>query len=233
MNDPSHPLGTEPKPVPWTVREGVLVWIFAVLLTVPFAIVIRTEDTLFLVLLTAQSGILFVLVVTWLGLRHGRGPEALGLEPPRKSQVLAGVRAGFLGVLLAYPITTAVVYLIQLATDETVDLPNQIDLKAPPGGPTLAYIGFAVIIVAPLVEESFFRGFLYPALRRIMSIRAAIVVSAALFGLAHLTFLVMVPTFVLGVILATMKERHGSLTAPIATHVVFNAFGFTLYVLTR
>ena len=50
-----------------------------------------------------------------------------------------------------------------------------------------ARIGLFILIcvIAPVVEEMIFRGFVYPGLRRRMSVAGAVVASALLFALMH------------------------------------------------
>lgn len=78
------------------------------------------------------------------------------------------------------------------------------------------------VILAPIAEEVFFRGFLYAGLRNRLGLGWAIVVSAAFFALAYLPA-AFVPTVLIGVILAVMYEMSGSLWPGIAARA---ALGF-------
>lgn len=77
-------------------------------------------------------------------------------------------------------------------------------------------------LVAPVVEELFFRGFLYPALRRRLGVAGGIVVSAVVFGLFHANAWLIFPTTAIGMILAYLYEREGSLGPPIMLHSLNN-----------
>ena len=92
----------------------------------------------------------------------------------------------------------------------------------------LAFI--AVVIVAPLAEELFFRGFLYQALRKWRGVAQATVLSALLFAVAHGHPLLIAGIFPLGIILAYVFEKRNSLTATIATHAFFNGISLILIV---
>lgn len=77
---------------------------------------------------------------------------------------------------------------------------------------------FLVAVVAPIGEEIFFRGFIYPALRKRWGAGLAMVLSACIFTLFHLHWWLFVPVFSIGVALAYLYERYGSLTPSILLH---------------
>jgi hypothetical protein len=80
----------------------------------------------------------------------------------------------------------------------------------------------ATALVAPVVEEVVFRGLIFTRLRRVMPGWAAIVLSAAVFGVCHGNFLWFCYAFGLGVIFALMVEKTGSILPGMAMHLVFN-----------
>jgi membrane protease YdiL (CAAX protease family) len=91
----------------------------------------------------------------------------------------------------------------------------------------------AVVIMAPLAEEVFFRGVVFNALLREGGRRWAYVGSAALFGIIHLELVAIVPLFLLGLALAWMYERTNNLLAPIAMHATVNGISVALALLVR
>jgi membrane protease YdiL (CAAX protease family) len=87
------------------------------------------------------------------------------------------------------------------------------------------------IAVAPLVEETIFRGFLYPVFARKWGIPAGIVVTGVLFGGAHAAQLwPAYPQIALlvavGIILTFARARSGSVLASYLIHVSYNSFLF-------
>ncbi len=84
-------------------------------------------------------------------------------------------------------------------------------------------MGSAILIVflAPLGEEMVFRGIAYTALRRRGRTRALIVTSL-LFAVAHMQVIHFAPIFCIGLVLAYLFERTGSLKPVIALHVLVN-----------
>lgn len=83
-----------------------------------------------------------------------------------------------------------------------------------------------IIVVAPLCEEIFFRGFLYRILRGRMGLWPALVINGALFGSVHLGSggpLAVALIAPLGFLLCLVYERSGSLYPCIALHALNNA----------
>jgi membrane protease YdiL (CAAX protease family) len=142
----------------------------------------------------------------------------------------AGVLAAGLGLASGAVITSLVLSIAKNVTHRTVTTPQQLpDINRNPQW-VLAF--FAVVIVAPIAEELFFRGFMYQALRRWRGVLQGVLLSALVFALAHVSLIIMPSIFVLGVILAYLFERRGSLAATIAAHMSYNLIGFIAIVAT-
>jgi membrane protease YdiL (CAAX protease family) len=80
-------------------------------------------------------------------------------------------------------------------------------------------------IFAPLVEEIFFRGFLFQGFRARYGWITAMLLSAAIFAVAHLDLVVLIPTFILGCLLAYVYHRSNSIWPGIILHFLVNSFG--------
>ena len=78
-------------------------------------------------------------------------------------------------------------------------------------------------VVGPVVEEIFFRGVVFTALRTRTSRLVAMVISGSAFAAAHTNAVGFLPILLLGCLLAACYERSGSLWAPIAVHVFHNS----------
>jgi uncharacterized protein len=87
-------------------------------------------------------------------------------------------------------------------------------------------VGLAVIVVAPVTEELFFRGFFYRALRSRMRIVWAVLIDSLVFASIHVQYIGTPEVFlVIGVFAAIaclVYEKTGSIFACIAIHAVFN-----------
>lgn len=89
-----------------------------------------------------------------------------------------------------------------------------------PGAMIVSVILISTLV--PLWEEMFFRGFIHNVLRNRLGVWAAIVVSSLLFGLFHIIPLQIIGAFTLGLLLAWLYEKSGSLWLPIFAHALNN-----------
>jgi membrane protease YdiL (CAAX protease family) len=85
-----------------------------------------------------------------------------------------------------------------------------------------AAIAVSAVVMAPFFEEIFFRGFVFRNLRDLLGPPLAMGLSALLFGLVHLQAPQIVPLTALGIVLAFLYERSGSLLVPIGVHALWN-----------
>lgn len=112
-------------------------------------------------------------------------------------------------------------------------LPIEQFFRSPGSGYLLAAFG---VLVAPLVEELFFRGFVYPAVARWTGSAASIVITGAAFASLHGAQLAyawapMLVLFGVGVILTVIRARTGSVATSVFVHMGYNLVLFVLLFL--
>ena len=103
--------------------------------------------------------------------------------------------------------------------------PRQFDqstLDATQQPALLALVVITGLVLTPVIEELLFRGILYQALRRTMSPGSAALVSAFIFAVMHGQLVLLIPFMIMGVILALIYERSGSLIPTILVHACNN-----------
>ena len=105
-------------------------------------------------------------------------------------------------------------------------------LEAKDLGQVLPFLVYALMI-APIWEEIFFRGTLFPWLSGRMPVAQAQWLSALAFGAVHLHGPTLVPLTVFGVFLAGIYRSTGSLVPAILVHSLFNANTCILLLLGR
>lgn len=91
-------------------------------------------------------------------------------------------------------------------------------------GTKLLFILTALVtIIGPIAEELFFRGFAYPVFRKKIGVRNAILVVSLIFAMLHMNIVSFFPILVLGILLAYLYEKTGSIIPSIAVHIIHNS----------
>jgi membrane protease YdiL (CAAX protease family) len=198
------------------------------------------------------------LVIFWPRLRgasSGEMREALGLH--RGRGVLNEIGCGIMGYLAGLPIMIAslvvavgLTFIVEFvrrmreAARQGID-PSQVP-SAPFQGPdptsnpimqamgsgdtlTLILLASLVVIWAPLVEETIFRGAMFAELRRWARWPFAAALTAVCFAVVHpYPLLLMVPVAVLGFNFCVLRAWRGSLIAPMTAHFLQNAVALSI-----
>jgi len=144
-------------------------------------------------------------------------------------------RQALRGYILFFPVLIILVVISQFGI-KLLGLPFQPHPLVQPlletGDNSLIWPLFAIgIFLGPLAEELFFRGLLFPSLKRNLSVFWAVIISAALFATLHLNWAGWLPIFGLGILLAYSYEKTGSLLVPIFIHIIHNSLFLTFTVL--
>ena len=139
-------------------------------------------------------------------------------------------RALWMGALAWIAYLAIARLLVPFLDPQQEDVTNELGVDEPTALSAI-FAGILIVIVAPLAEEMFFRGFVYAGLRRAVSLLPAATISGMIWGSLHLAsgnVGVAIQLSVFGVILAWLYERSGTLWAPILAHLINNAIAFTL-----
>ena len=95
-----------------------------------------------------------------------------------------------------------------------------------------------LVVIAPIAEELLVRGYLYGKLRKIMPVVGAVIVSAILFSILHIGLIdadgnfaltglnVALNVLPLGIVLALLREKTGSIWASVLLHMIKNGVAF-------
>ena len=216
----TQPEPSQGQPVPWTRRDvwlGLAVFGLLVVAAIPFALLAQARSLELDLGLAISLGELLLLVPVWtLTVRkYGVGWDALGLRG-FKGEML-GLGCGLMLLSLLFNL----VYGLFLGLFGLRIQPDLVPLLAQLSSPWLLLIGGA--IVAPVVEEVFFRGFVFAGLRPRYGWQRAAVISSALFALIHLVPTAIIPIFILGYIFAYLYQRSNSIWPAILMHSATNA----------
>jgi membrane protease YdiL (CAAX protease family) len=172
----------------------------------------------------------FIFVMMWLfAVRKYRvGWSALGVRRP-PAMYWALLVPILLGMYLASILASGIVVLI-FYHGKAPENPQIRDLTGGGGFSWIALI-LALItasIVAPIVEELFFRGMLYGWLRTRWNFVGSVILSGTLFSLAHGIALIFASILVVGITLAIVYEKTKSTLATMSLHSLFNTIGVLL-----
>lgn len=137
----------------------------------------------------------------------------------RSNAVLAGV---FSGIVL-WAAATFLEYLVNTFLWPVVAHP---DLERLRSADTSSVDHFSllvsVLVLTPISEEVYSRGFVYTILRNRYGVAVAVVASSLLFAALHVKPWYFIQTFVVGAGLAWLRERYRSIVPAILAHMVIN-----------
>lgn len=156
------------------------------------------------------------------------------------------VQCACLAWLISFPLVLFINQLIDwiLATFFQIHhIPEQLAvyfLKLTFGYPLYLFLTvFTIVIFAPLIEETLFRGFLQSLIRKHLGPKQAIVITSFLFAFFHYSpeqaianITIIASLFTFSLFLGFVYEKRGSLFCSIVLHSLFNAVNvFNLYFL--
>ncbi|MEA2449803.1 MAG: protease family protein [Thermoleophilaceae bacterium] len=150
-------------------------------------------------------------------------------ETPRAWQF--GLRRAPLGRSIGFALAAVAVFFAFSAVYSAALQPHNPqtivdDLGANNDTALLVIGGLVVIVVAPLCEELFFRGFLFRILRVRTTFWLAALADGVIFGLVHGSLIIAPVLAVLGLALCWVYERTGSLFPCIAIHALNNTIAY-------
>lgn len=168
----------------------------------------------------AVAWIVFYFVIV----KHGQRLKSLGLKLPYfLSNVLTGLTAYVLTLPLLAVILLLSMWLLNLLKYTPPPQPILEVFMREDRSRVLFFLMIFVSFFGPIVEEIFFRGFLYGAVRKRIGVIAAAFLTGAVFSLLHTNIAGFLPIMTLGVLLAYLYETTGSLVASMTVHVAHNS----------
>ncbi|BAE84047.1 CPBP family intramembrane glutamic endopeptidase [Desulfitobacterium hafniense] len=148
------------------------------------------------------------------------------------------VKGRYVGSVIAFYILTWIInifyaaYLLQKGfTPPDTDVYTQLM-----GNATVVTFCLNLILagmLAPIIEETMFRGIIFGSLQTYMGKWTAAAVSAAIFSGLHLQSYGFLPRFVLGMVLAYLVMKHKSIKPAVALHAVNNIVALLLVALSE
>jgi membrane protease YdiL (CAAX protease family) len=130
-------------------------------------------------------------------------------------------------VLMVLPFVALASWLLQLVWSDPGGTNPLLDmvLGASDGWALLTF-ALTAVVLAPLFEETLFRGVLLPVVARHLGARWGVLISALVFAIAHLSLAELAPLSVLGVGLGLLRWQTGRLAACVCLHAFWNSLTF-------
>jgi membrane protease YdiL (CAAX protease family) len=166
------------------------------------------------------DGAMFAVAI-WASVTKGNGPVIdFGFTAKLRDMagILVGLATQWVALLLYVPL-----FWFDLTSADDVSKPaRELTDKAHDAGGVVLLV-LIVVVLAPIVEELFFRGLVLRSLEHRYGQTWAIVGSAAIFAAVHLEPLQFPALFLFGLVAAVMATRTGRLGPGIWAHFAFNA----------
>ena len=238
MMEPQHqavplPIQGAPSEVPgWGWRELILVILLSIGMALGLSLVARSliallelevENALVspALYLTGLGIYVSVVAAIYLVVARRTGWATLGLIPTRWYY--------FVIVPPLFAVELIALLTVNLLVTLVVGSFENPQIAAISGGRVLSIRELILLLllvagVVPFVEELFFRGMLYPLLRRHVGALVAILLNAAIFAIFHVIPLLLPGLFVVGLFLAYIRERSSSIWPCVLLHALQNGF---------
>ena len=239
----AEPVATRRGYVPWTWQDvavgvgGVLVLLFLLAaIAYPLVDYYGEESTGGRLTQVAVNGVWYlgsILLIYSLVSRRGAGWPHLGLRHPPATWANPWLRligAILFFLLAAYFAVFIYGVIIQVLGLDFLEPNQQLPDDTYESDAVVVGTGLLVVLGAPVAEELLFRGFFFAKLRMHLPFLFAAAVSGGLFSLAHGDPGLVIPFTAVGMVLAYVYERTGTLWASIGVHFCFNTVTFLLLV---
>jgi membrane protease YdiL (CAAX protease family) len=176
----------------------------------------------------ALLGVLFVILLLPLAYAGPRGLRDFGWRREN-----AGTQVGIGALTFLASILPVGFVLASTAARRSADAlhPFLRLIAAEPGPTTIAWVAFAAVVLAPLLEELMYRVILQGSLERVASPAVAIVGVALVFSAVHNPIDVL-PLVPLALILGYVYHRTRSYLAVVTAHALFNSTMLVLMLVT-
>lgn len=185
----------------------------------------------------------FLLITFMVVARRGGGWANLGLRATwiERNGILRAVvdrsplpaipTIAIAGYLACYILVFVYNIIVQVTGAEFLQPDAQLPENLFDSDAVVVATGLAVVIGAPIAEEVLFRGFLFGGLRRYLPFWSSMLISGFIFSLVHGDIGFIIPFTLVGMVLAFVYERSGTLLAAIGVHFLFNLTSFSFLLL--
>jgi len=186
---------------------------------------------------TAIDLIALFLMVHFVRQKEGKGRFVFGVRAPEGwfREIFMGIKSYF--AIIPHFFLTLVLLLLIISRWAYEPPPHPligVFVQESERAPWVVFYSLILAcVIGPIVEEVFFRGFLYPVIRKYIGTHWAMIATAVLFALIHENLFSFLPIFILGLALAYLYEKRGNLLACIVLHIFHNTVFITYFFLIK
>jgi len=198
----------------------------------------QVSENLLILTQTLLADLLCLGIMVYVLRGYGGGFRDLGFSVPRRDILKEG-GIGVLGYLGVFPVFMVVLFILVLAAHFFAFEPPPhplvgIFIEEEARAPWIFIFSVCLaVLLGPILEEIFFRGYCYPILKAKWGKGTAMAGSSVFFALIHHNVFAFLPIWFLGMALAYLYEKRKCLIAPIVLHVCHNATFIVYFFLTR
>ena len=146
----------------------------------------------------------------------------------RRPDFLAAIHWNWPSKVAVYLLTGFILSVALQALAHFLPIPKELPIDSFFQTPAEAWaLGLLSVTLAPLMEELFFRGFLYPVLARSIGVPTAIFLTALSFALLHGAQLMfswgpVLVIFLVGMVVTMVRAKTNSVAAGVLIHMAYN-----------
>jgi membrane protease YdiL (CAAX protease family) len=231
----------EKPSVPWRIRDVGLVLLFTIAVPLVLSVIwillskyfgnkigFLQNQTLGDGLIEIATLITEISLVIWLLKKYHAKISTLGLNNFSWWRFILWVIGGILFLSISVILIFSLVQWLVPSFDANEAQDVALQYGANGVGLWLSFI--AAVIIAPIVEEIYFRGLILPVLMRRFGAFFGILTTSILFALMHFQPNVVLYTFVLAILLAIVRLRLKSVIPSMLLHAINNFIAFSIIV---
>jgi membrane protease YdiL (CAAX protease family) len=226
----------------WDISKVIIIFFFAqstaslvVLITAFFFPGSLLSRNMELALVAAILDVIVVAAVLYFVMVDKRqGLGSLGLTVKNAFLNMKYGVSAYIGLVPVFFIVTVATAIIFKVLNIPVEPQEVVEIfREEKSLPSLISLGIFTSFFGPLMEEIFFRGFVYGALKSKIGISGAILGSATFFAYVHANLASFMPILSFGILLAYLYEKTGSLVSSITAHILHNSLMLAFLLLLK
>jgi membrane protease YdiL (CAAX protease family) len=166
--------------------------------------------------------------------KYGQSVAAMGLTLKGAARNLYYAIGGYIALIPVLILIMVATYFVTrfFKYQPPVQPIVQVFMEEKQTGILLMSTLFAAVF-GPVAEEIFFRGFMYPAIRKGLGRFWGMMITSAVFAFLHAHIVGFLPIMALGLLLVYLYEKTGSLVPSMAVHIAHNVSMVTLVFAVR